>query len=140
MQDKSIFIPMAEEATVLLKALAHPARLMICCQLRQKEMSVSEIEKTLNIRQPRLSRELGKLREEGFIEARRVSKSVFYSLSQKDHISELIDAVCDVFLDPAIERNVTSPTSIPTVKASHASGCGVFATTTSIPKKGSRHA
>ena len=54
--------PLAGEATALLKALAHPARLMICCQLRDKELSVSEIEQTLGIQQPRLSRELAKLR------------------------------------------------------------------------------
>ena len=36
--------PLASEATELLKALAHPERLMICCQLRDTEMSVGDIE------------------------------------------------------------------------------------------------
>ena len=60
--------PLADEAAGLLKALSHPARLMICCQLRDREMSVSEIESALDIRQPRLSRELAKLREEGLVD------------------------------------------------------------------------
>ena len=32
--------PLAEEATRLIKALAHPERLMICCQLRDGELEV----------------------------------------------------------------------------------------------------
>ena len=54
-------MPQAEEATRLMKALAHPERLMICCQLREGELSVGEIETTLSIPQPRLSRELGQI-------------------------------------------------------------------------------
>ena len=34
--------PLANEATELLKALAHPERLIICCQLRDTEMSVGD--------------------------------------------------------------------------------------------------
>lgn len=92
-------LPLADETTALLKALAHPARLMICCQLRDGEMSVSEIEETLDIRQPRLSRELSKLREEGIVETRREAKSVFYRLSDETRAAPMIDALCMVMLD-----------------------------------------
>lgn len=87
---------MAEKATTLLKALAHPARLLICCQLREREMSVGDMEKTLDIRQPRLSRELAKLRDEGLVETRRESKVVFYRLSDGPYIGEMVDAICAV--------------------------------------------
>lgn len=91
--------PLAEEATSLLKTLGHPARLMICCQLRGGEMSVGEIEAALGIRQPRLSRELAKLREEGFVETRRASKMIYYSLGTRPRVRDMIDAICDVMLD-----------------------------------------
>lgn len=97
MNSAADFMPKAEEATRLMKALAHPERLMICCQLRAGEMSVGEIEKTLLIPQPRLSRELGKLREHGILGTRRESKSVFYHLKDK-RIHAIVDTLCHVMM------------------------------------------
>ena len=94
--------PLADEAANLLKALSHPARLMICCQLRDREMSVSEIENALDIRQPRLSRELAKLREEGLVETRREAKSIFYSLADNSRVGAMVDALCVVMLDKVV--------------------------------------
>ncbi|PHR61294.1 MAG: hypothetical protein COA43_04775 [Robiginitomaculum sp.] len=71
----------AEEVAGLLKLLSNPNRLMIICRLLEGEMSVSEIETELGIKQPTLSRELGRLRDEGIITARRQSKVVFYTFS-----------------------------------------------------------
>lgn len=94
--DPSRMAPIAEKTSGLLKALSHPARFMICCQLRQRELSVSEIEDILDIRQPRLSRELAKLREEGLVETRREAKSIFYRLSASSKAAALVDALCAV--------------------------------------------
>ena len=94
-------MPQAEEATRLMKALAHPERLMICCQLREGELSVGEIETTLSIPQPRLSRELGKLREHGILGTRRESKSIFYHLKD-NRIRAIVDTLCHVMM---AERN-----------------------------------
>jgi len=131
--------PLAEEATALLKALAHPARLMICCQLREREMSVGEIEKTLGIRQPRLSRELGKLREEGLVETRRESKVVFYRLTGEGRVQAMMDAICQVMLGQAAAGTPPRETagavplpaapSPPVPKPNRAGGYGVFART-----------
>lgn len=90
-------MPQAEEATRLMKALAHPERLMICCQLREGELSVGEIEITLSIPQPRLSRELGKLREHGIVGTRRESKSIFYHLKD-NRIRAIVDTLCHVMM------------------------------------------
>ena len=90
-------MPQAEEATRLIKALAHPERLMICCQLREGELSVSEIETTLSIPQPRLSRELGKLRGHGILGTRRESKSIFYHLKD-NRIRAIVDTLCHVMM------------------------------------------
>jgi len=117
--------PLAGEATALLKALAHPARLMICCQLRDKELSVSEIEQTLGIQQPRLSRELAKLRDEGLVETRREAKSIFYRLSDNSRAGAMVDALCAVMLDkPA---SATKPPAASGSTSPQSNGSGQFA-------------
>ena len=94
MADPQTMKPLADEATTLLKALSHPARLMICCQLRHGEMAVGELETTLDIKQPNLSRELAKLREDGLLETRRESKVIFYRLSDASRLARMVDAIC----------------------------------------------
>lgn len=120
--------PVADEATELLKALGHPARLMICCQLRDMEMSVGDIETTLGIKQPRLSRELSKLRDEGLVETRKVSKLVFYTLSNKPRVQEMVDAICAVMFGKTLIVNA-QPNISPKLKPNRPGGYGVFART-----------
>ncbi len=71
----------AQEATVLLKALANADRLMLLCQLSQGERNVSELEAELGIRQPTLSQQLGVLREERLVETRRDGKNIYYRIA-----------------------------------------------------------
>lgn len=118
--------PRAQEATALLKALAHPARLLICCQLKDKEMSVSEIEQTLGVRQPRLSRELSKLRDEGLVETRREAKAIFYRLKDR-RAQKMVEAICAVMLGRDIAQISTPSEAKPYLH--HHSGYGVFART-----------
>lgn len=75
--------PNAQPASELLKSLSHPYRLMICCQLIDGEMEVGKLETELELKQPNLSRELGKLRNDGLIEARRAGTTVLYQLADK---------------------------------------------------------
>ena len=122
--DAAAMETLADEATALLKSLAHPARLIICCQLRDEEMSVSEIEGRLGIKQPRLSRELAKLREEGIVETRKQSKLVYYRLASSSRVRAMVDAICAVMLDGqyAPMRATAKDRAAPT------GGFGVFAT------------
>ncbi|MGA1342170.1 MAG: ArsR/SmtB family transcription factor [Hyphomonas sp.] len=124
--DTAHLAPLADEATALLKALAHPARLMICCQLKDREMSVGDMEDTLGIKQPRLSRELGKLREEGLVQTRRESKVVFYQLADVPRLREMVDAVCAVMLGQARNLPQKQPAH-PTPQKHRPGGYGVFA-------------
>jgi ArsR family transcriptional regulator len=62
----------------LMKALAHPDRLLLLCQLAAREMSVGELEAELGIVQPTLSQQLGVLREDGLVATRREGKHVYY--------------------------------------------------------------
>jgi len=124
--DTASLAPLADEATALLKALAHPARLMICCQLKDREMSVGDMEEQLGIRQPRLSRELGKLREDGLVKTRRESKVIFYQLADKPRLREMVDAVCAVMLGQTKGLPQKQPPR-PAKQTHRPGGYGVFA-------------
>jgi len=93
--------PMAMEATRLIKALAHPERLMICCQLRDGELPVSKIEAMLDVPQPRLSRELAKLRKDDILATRRESKSIIYRLKDQ-RVRAIVDTLCRVMMAETI--------------------------------------
>ena len=86
----------AENVSGLLKELSHPNRLLIACALTEGEKNVSELEVEIEVAQPHLSRDLGRLRDADLVKARRVSKNVYYSLTD-DRLSNLIDALCDAF-------------------------------------------
>ncbi|MBG7618143.1 helix-turn-helix transcriptional regulator [Herbaspirillum sp. AP02] len=73
----------AGEAVTALKALANEDRLLLLCQLSQEEMCVSELEETLDIRQPTLSQQLGVLRNEGVVTTRRDGKRVYYRVADE---------------------------------------------------------
>ncbi len=86
----------AEEVSGLLKILSHPNRLLIACALTEGEKNVSVLETEIDVPQPHLSRDLGRLRDAGLVKARRESKNVHYSLAD-DRLSNLIDALCNAF-------------------------------------------
>jgi len=71
----------AGDACRLLKALANPDRLLLLCQLAEREMSVGELEAALGILQPTLSQQLTVLRNEALVETRRDGKHVFYRVA-----------------------------------------------------------
>ncbi len=68
----------AAQASQLMKTLANPDRLMLLCQLSQREMSVGELEAALGIRQPTLSQQLTVLRDEALVDTRREGKYIYY--------------------------------------------------------------
>lgn len=79
----------AGRASVLLKALSHPDRLLLLCQLSQGEFCVSELEQVLTIRQPSLSQQLGILRQEGLVDSRREGKQMYYRIASDDALAIL---------------------------------------------------
>ncbi|MBC7751880.1 MAG: helix-turn-helix transcriptional regulator [Candidatus Saccharibacteria bacterium] len=79
----------ASEATTVLRTLANEDRLLLLCQLSQGEMSVSELEDTLEIRQPTLSQQLGVLRTENLVQTRRDGKRIYYSIADQKILSIL---------------------------------------------------
>ncbi|WP_159013759.1 helix-turn-helix transcriptional regulator [Acidisoma sp. S159] len=83
-------------AVAVLRVIANPARLRIVLQLLNGEQAVSEIERTLEIRQPTLSQHLGELRDSGLVATRRESRVIFYKLAGSDQ-ERLIHALTEGF-------------------------------------------
>ncbi|MEM7044946.1 MAG: metalloregulator ArsR/SmtB family transcription factor [Pseudomonadota bacterium] len=89
------------DAADFLKALANPNRLMILCFLRDGEYSVSELEEKLELRQPTLSQQLARLREDDLVDTRRDGKQIYYSLSN-DKVRRTIALLDDMFCSGAM--------------------------------------
>jgi DNA-binding transcriptional ArsR family regulator len=93
----------ARQASELLKALSHEARLMILCLLVDGEKSVSDIEQSLRLRQPAVSQQLARLRADALVEARRDGKSIYYSLARSE-VRGIIEALHRAFCEPRRTR------------------------------------
>lgn len=68
------------EAETLLKALANRHRLMIVCQLTERERSVGELADLLDLRDSTVSQHLALLRKDGIVASRREGQTIWYSL------------------------------------------------------------
>ena len=77
----------AENACALMKVLANRDRMMILCELSQRESCVSELEEKLEIYQPTLSQQLTVLRREKLVKTRREGKQIYYSLGSKEALA-----------------------------------------------------
>ncbi len=73
----------ARDASDYLKTLAHEHRLMLLCLLAEQERSVTELEDLLALRQPTVSQQLARLRQDGLVKTRRKGKAIFYSLADE---------------------------------------------------------
>ena len=69
------------EAAELFRLLSNPSRLAILRRLMGGEATVGEMERTLQIRQPSLSQQLGELRKAGVVTDRRDGKAMVYRLT-----------------------------------------------------------
>ncbi|WP_019962233.1 ArsR/SmtB family transcription factor [Woodsholea maritima] len=125
--DLPIHADLRDEASRLLKALSHPARLQICCELRGGEVSVGELETRLDIQQPRLSRELAKLREEGLVETRRASKVIFYRLNEASRVERMVQAICAVMMGKPLASPAAPDLPQSSAPSHRPGGYGVFA-------------
>lgn len=79
----------AFDAAALMRALSHPDRLLLLCQLSQGEACVGDLEIACNVYQPSLSQHLGVLRREGLVATRREGKHVFYRVADDNALAIL---------------------------------------------------
>ena len=92
----------AGKACSLLKSIAHRSRLMILCQLAEREMSVGELLEGVPLSQSALSQHLSMLRREKIVATRRVAQSIMYSLDSDD-ARVLIEALYELYCKDTIE-------------------------------------
>ena len=92
----------AARASDMLKLLGHPHRLMILCQLKMGEKSVSELADTVGVAQSPLSQHLARMRYEDVVETRRDGQTVYYSLKDGE-AEKLIGALYEIFCEPGNE-------------------------------------
>lgn len=88
----------AERTTEFLKALSHPARLVILCRLAEGPMAVGELEEFLQLPQSAVSKQLARLREDDLVDCTRDGRSITYSLKE-DKARRIISVLYEEFCD-----------------------------------------
>jgi len=83
-------------ASKLLKAVSNKVRLMIVCQLAEKEMSVGDLLEIIPLSQSAMSQHLALLRREKIVKTRREAQSIIYSLSSSE-AKVLVETVHELF-------------------------------------------
>ena len=71
----------ASDAAGLMKALGNESRLMIVCVLSEGELSVGQLNQRIQLSQSALSQHLAVLREQGMVQTRRESQTIYYRLA-----------------------------------------------------------
>ena len=72
-----------------LKALAHPARLMIMARLRESECCAAQATECLGLSQPNTSQHLKALRDAGLIVGKRQGTRICYRIAE-ERIAEIL--------------------------------------------------
>ncbi len=93
---KDVFMARAADAASLMRVMSNERRLMILCQLGDGELSVSEIQKHLDLSQSALSQHLAVLREANIVSTRHEAQNVFYKISDTSAIN-IITTLADIF-------------------------------------------
>jgi DNA-binding transcriptional ArsR family regulator len=88
----------ASDAVNLLKGLANESRLMIMCVLSEGEVSVGQLNQRIKLSQSALSQHLAVLREQGLVQTRRESQTIYYSLADTAAMA-VIELLHDVYCE-----------------------------------------
>lgn len=94
----------AEEAVILLKALANKHRLMMMCALQNGELSVSQLNELFPIPQSSLSQHLAWLRRESLVKTRRHAQTIYYSLNS-DEVVAIISTLEGIYCQPQAQAS-----------------------------------
>lgn len=90
----------ADRVSDLMKVLSNPKRLMILCQLIGAERSVGDLADLLAMRPAAVSQQLGLLRREDLVIARRDGQTIFYAI-HRDDVRRLIAFLYDTYCAPS---------------------------------------
>ena len=91
----------AGRASKLLKSLANPHRLLIVCQLIERENSVGELAEFLGIRDTTVSQHLTLLRKDGIVVPRLDGQTIWYSISSEP-ARRVLETLFHIFCSPSV--------------------------------------
>jgi len=86
----------AGEVATFLKVLGNEQRLLILCNLLEAPLAVGELNERVNLSQSALSQHLAVLRDAGFVESRRESQLIYYSV-KPGAVTRVMAVLQDVF-------------------------------------------
>ena len=101
--DLELFQASAGQAAALLRALSNEKRLMVLCQLGDRELSVGQLLPAVGLSQSALSQHLARLREEGLVQTRRDGTTIFYRVSDPS-VLKVIAVLAEIFCPPLSSR------------------------------------
>jgi ArsR family transcriptional regulator len=84
------------QASLAMKAIAHPLRLKILCVLAGNELSVQDIVDNVGTSQSNISQHLAILRDKGVLATRKDANRVFYRIGDQRTL-KLVSMMRDVF-------------------------------------------
>ncbi len=88
----------AETVSKILKAISHPKRLIILCQLAEWPQTVGELERTCNISQSQLSQFLTKMRDEWILGSEKSGLYITYRISNPE-ILQLLSSLSTIYCE-----------------------------------------
>lgn len=89
----------AGEAAGLMRALSNEKRLMILCQLGERELSVGQLLALVGLSQSALSQHLAKLRDERLVGTRRDGTTIFYRIADPA-VLKVIAVLAEIYCPP----------------------------------------
>ena len=101
--DRKVAAELHELHARVCKAIADPKRLLIINELRDRELSVSDLCEALDLTQSNVSQHLAILRERGVVSTRRVGTSVIYTL-RGTKVLQAVDLLREFLADDLAER------------------------------------
>jgi ArsR family transcriptional regulator len=84
------------QASMAIKAIAHPLRLKVLCVLGEGELSVQEIVDSVGTSQSNISQHLAILRDKGVLSTRKDANRVYYRIGDPRTV-KLVGMMRDVF-------------------------------------------
>lgn len=84
------------EVSTIMKAIAHPQRLMILCYLSEEEKNVSELLELCEVSQSQLSQFLKRMHREKLLSVRKEGNFSYYRIADKNLI-KLIQSMQKIF-------------------------------------------
>lgn len=88
------------QASLAMKAIAHPLRLKVLCVLGEGELSVQDIVDYVGTSQSNISQHLAILRDKGVLATRKDANRVFYRIGDPRTL-KLVSMMRDVFCSVA---------------------------------------